>query len=142
VLELDTVRVTVAARSALRRWGAPLAVLAGGLLGAGTRAAVAAAFPVPPGSFPVTTFAVNLTGSVLLGGYLARRQRAVVGRWSLQFWAIGALGSFTTFSTFSVEVVRLMDTGAVGTALWYAIASTIGGLAAALAGDRIGKVVR
>lgn len=139
--ELRAVRVVAATRSALRRWGAPLAVLAGGLLGAGVRATVTTAFPVPAGSFPVATFAINLLGSLLLGGYLTRRQRAVVARWSLHFWAIGALGSFTTFSTFSLEVVRLLDAGTVVTALWYAAASTIGGLAAALLGDRIGRVV-
>jgi len=140
-IRVKAVRVVAATRSVLRRNGAPLAVLAGGLLGAGLRAAITAALPVPAGAFPVTTFAINLSGSLLLGGYLARRQRAVVARWSLQFWAIGALGSFTTFSTFSLEVVRLLDASMVATALWYASASTIGGLAAALLGGRIGRVV-
>ena len=39
-------------------------------------------------------------------------ERAVTGRWSLQFWAIGALGSLTTFSAFGLEVAQLLDNGA------------------------------
>lgn len=92
-----------------------------------------------PGGIPIATLVVNLLGSLLLGLYLARRERAAVSRLSLQFWAIGALGSFTTFSAFSLEVVRLVDGGAVTTALVYVLASTVGGLAAALVGDRLGS---
>ncbi len=90
----------------LRSLTAPAAVLAGGLAGSAARAAVVAAFPAEPAAFPTVTLAVNLTGSLLLGLYLARRQRSVVPRWTIPFWAIGVLGSFTTFSAFSVEVVR------------------------------------
>jgi CrcB protein len=99
-------------------------------------------FPVDPGRFPWPTLVVNVAGSLLLGLYLARRQRAVTARWSLQFWAIGALGSFTTFSTFSVEVFRLVDANAGSVAASYAVASLIGGLLAALLGERLGAVAR
>lgn len=124
------------------RLAAPVAVLGGGLLGAGGRAAIGALFPVGTGRFPVSTLLVNLGGSLLLGLYLARRQRAVTARWSLQFWAIGALGSFTTFSTFGAEVFRLVDAQALSLAVGYVAASMIGGLAAALIGQRLGKVAR
>ena len=117
-------------------------MLGGGLVGSAARATVAAAFPVTPGVFPGPTLAVNLAGSLLLGLYLARRQRAVTARWSLHFWAIGALGSFTTFSAFSVEVVRLVDAGAAPVAAGYVAASIVGGLAAALFGERLGRLSR
>jgi fluoride ion exporter CrcB/FEX len=52
------------------------------------------------------------------------------------------LGSLTTFSTFSYEVVLLVEAGAMGTAAWYAIASTVGGLIAAVVGGRVGEVWR
>lgn len=125
-----------------RRVAAPVAVLAGGFLGAGTRTAIAEMFPIGSGRFPATTLAINLAGSLLLGFYLARRQRAIGVRWSLHFWAIGGLGSFTTFSTFSAEVFRLISTGAVAVAVWYVVISMVGGVAAAVLGDRLGTVGR
>ncbi len=126
----------------LRALSAPAAVLAGGLAGSAARAAVVAAFPAEPAAFPTVTLAVNLTGSLLLGLYLARRQRSVVLRWTIPFWAIGVLGSFTTFSAFSVEVVRLLDAGSGWPATGYVLASILGGLAAALLGQRLGRVGR
>jgi len=119
-----------------------MAVLAGGLLGSGTRAGISERFPTAAGTFPTSTFLVNLTGSLLLGLYLARRQRAVTARSSVQFWAIGALGSFTTFSAFSVETFQLVDAGFNGLAAVYATVSLLGGLTAALLGDRLGSVGR
>ena len=124
------------------RWRGPLAVLGGGLLGSAARGAVGLAMPAASGEFPFATLIVNLAGSFLLGFYLARRQRAVSARWSLRFWAIGALGSFTTFSTFSLEVLQLIDVGLVSTAVGYVLASTLGGLTVALLGDRVGAVAR
>jgi fluoride exporter len=82
---------------------------------------------------------VNVVGSFALGLYLSRRDRAVTSRFSLQFWAVGVLGSLTTFSTFSYEVFLLVEAGAAGTAAGYAVASTIGGLLAAITGGRVGE---
>jgi len=116
---------------------APLAVMAGGLIGSGLRAAIVGVLPVDSGGFPVATLSINLAGSMLLGLYLARRQRAIVARWSLQFWAIGVLGSFTTFSALSVEVFLLIGSGEAVIAGSYVVISTLGGLAAALLGGRL-----
>jgi CrcB protein len=116
--------------------------LAGGLLGSGLRATIGELFPAAPGTFPAATLLVNLAGSLVLGFYLARRQRAITSGWSLRFWAIGGLGSFTTFSTFSAEVFRLVEAGAPIPAVWYVLASLIGGVAAALLGERLGSVGR
>jgi len=100
------------------------------------------AFPVGSGRFPATTLLINVAGSLLLGFFLARRQRAVTRRWSLHLWAIGALGSFTTFSTFSLEVFRLIAAGAAGMAARYVLASVVLGLGAAMLGQRLGRVGR
>ncbi len=124
----------------MRSLGAPVAVLAGGLLGSGLRVAVFDLFPVAAGTFPVPTLFANLTGSFFLGMYLARRQRAVSSGWSLRFWAIGVLGSFTTFSAFSAEVFQLVDADAIGMAAAYVLLSLVGGIAAALVGQRLGRV--
>jgi fluoride exporter len=130
------------ARVRFRRWGAPLAVLAGGLLGSAARYVVVSVISATDTGFPTATLTVNVAGSLLLGLFLARRQRAVVAGWSLRFWAIGVLGSFTTFSAFSYEVVRLIDVGNGGAAVGYVAASMLGGVAATLLGGRIGAVGR
>jgi CrcB protein len=85
---------------------------------------------------------VNLLGSLVLGFYLARRERATTLRWSVRFWAIGMLGSFTTFSGFSLDVVRLLQVDRPLMALGYVAASIVGGLALALLGERIGSLLR
>lgn len=100
---------------------------------------VGLALPSVAGVFPTATLVVNLFGSVALGFYITRRERAVVSRVSLQFWAIGVLGSLTTFSTFSIEVLQLIDAGALATAGVYATASTLGGLSCAVVGSRLAE---
>lgn len=117
-------------------------MLAGGIVGSAFRTAAGVAFPAPVGAIPSATLTVNVLGSLALGFYLARRERAVTSRFSLQFWAIGLLGSLTTFSTFSYEVLLLVEAGSGWTAAWYAIASTIGGLLAAVVGGRVGEAWR
>lgn len=117
-------------------------VLAGGLIGSAARVGVSYLLPAAPGRLPVATLIVNLTGSLLLGFYLARRERTVTAPLSLQFWGIGVFGSFTTFSTFSIEVAHLLAQGRAATAVGYIASSIIGGLILALAGQRLGSVIR
>jgi CrcB protein len=97
--------------------------------------------PSAAGEFPTAVLVINLTGSFLLGLYLARRERTISRPASLQFWAIGLLGSFTTFSTFTVDVIELAATGPSVAAAYVAL-SMLGGLALALAGHRIGAASR
>lgn len=96
----------------------------------------------PPRGFPVATLVINLIGSLLLGFYLARRQRSLAGRISVPFWGIGVFGSFTTFSAFSVEVVQLLGHRQVGLAFGYVVASVVGGMLAALVGQWTGSALR
>ncbi len=120
-----------------RRAGGWAAVAAGGLLGSAARAGIG--LWLDDEGFPTPILVVNLAGSLLLGLYLARRERAVGPRGSFQFWAIGVLGSFTTFSTFSIDLVRLVENGRLMIAMSYLLASIVGGLGAAIAGLRIGS---
>ncbi len=114
-------------------------VLGGGLIGSAARLGVGELVGPGGSGFPWATLGVNLAGAALAGFYLARRQRSVWPRWSLGFWAIGALGSFTTFSGFSVEVVRLTDDGRGWVAVAYVLVSMLGGVLAALIGDSVGR---
>jgi len=111
-------------------------------VGSAAREGIGLWFPTPIGGFPSGVLIVNIVGSFLLGVFLARRERAAAGRWSLQFWAIGVLGSFTTFSTFSVDVVHLVTDDRLFAAGGYVVASVIGGLVAALLGQRAGSIIR
>ncbi len=115
------------------------AVFAGGILGSALRTVTGELITASPGRWPLATLTVNLTGALVLGTYLTRRQRAVTRLWSLHLWAIGMLGSLTTFSAFSVEVFDLSRGGHVLTACGYAAVSTFGGLAVAFAGGRLAR---
>ncbi len=121
------------------RWQAVGFVAAGGLLGSAARTVIATGMKVPEGELPIGTLLINLVGSFLLGLFLARREKAVTWRWSLQFWGIGLLGSFTTFSAFSVEALRLFSLGDTVNATKYVAVSVVGGLACVIAGERIGE---
>lgn len=118
------------------------AVLAGGIIGSAARTGVGHLLPASSGRMPVTTLIVNLSGSLLLGFYLARREQTVTAPLSLQFWGIGVFGSFTTFSTFSIEVLDLLGQGQAATAVAYVATSIVGGLILALSGQRLGSVIR
>ena len=80
-------------------------------------------------AFPWATLAVNVTGSFamgLLAGWLARHDGAEGWRLLL---GVGLLGGFTTFSAFSLELLSLIERGAPGLALAYALVSVAAGLA-------------
>jgi CrcB protein len=112
-----------------------LAVAVGGALGAVARYELGHTWPVAAGTFPWTTLAVNLAGSLVLGVVLtvaaggsttAARLRA--------FAAVGFCGGFTTFSTWMVEVVLLGRDGDVALGAVYSLVSIVLGLVAVAAG--------
>ncbi|MEU1886780.1 CrcB family protein [Micromonospora rifamycinica] len=129
------------------------AIAAGGVLGALARAGVQTALPHAPTGFPWSTFAVNVTGCLLIGalmGVLGRRPARVPGRRPARvpgrrragplvrpFLAVGVLGGFTTFSAYVVDVHRALAAGAIGTALGYLAGTLVGGLLAVAAGDAL-----
>ncbi len=106
----------------------------GGAVGALARWGVAEAVG-PSGGWPWATLLVNLTGCFLLGVVLG-----VVGRrspepsWVKPFLGVGVLGGYTTYSAFAVEVVELVDDGALAVAAGYVAASVLGGVLAVAAG--------
>lgn len=95
-----------------------------------------------PVAFPLGTFAVNLTGSVLLGlvaglsadrGLLPPQARLALG--------IGFCGAYTTFSTWSLETLRLMEAGSWGLAALNVAGSTVAGLAGAWLGLVLARAI-
>lgn len=88
-----------------------------------------------PGSFPLGTLVVNVTGSFLLG-FIAR-YALETPEFSLQtrvFLTAGLCGGYTTFSTFSQETVELLEHGHYATALTYMGTSVVVSLLAAATG--------
>lgn len=110
------------------------AVALGGALGAVARHALGEAFPIDADGFPWTTFAINVTGSLLL---------ALLPAWSVvrrhevlpPLLGTGVLGGFTTMSAFAEQVRALADHGHTGTAGTYLVATLAAGLTAVVVAD-------
>ena len=118
---------------------APLGlILAGGAVGTTVRYLLGRVFPPTAGSFPWTTFTINVIGAFSLGLLvfaLARRGADAGGLRRLRLLlGTGVLGGFTTYSTFALEVHGLLGGGQFWTGLGYAAGSVLTGVAAAAGG--------
>lgn len=108
-----------------------LLVIAGAAVGAPLRYLLDRAVQTRhTGRFPWGTFAVNVSGCLLLGGLTGAGLPAL---WTA-LAGTGFCGAFTTYSTFSYETVRLTEQRAYSTAVGYVASSVIAGPAAAAAG--------
>lgn len=117
-------------------------VAAGGAVGAVARVAFAAWFPAAPGNLPWVTLVENLVGAFLLALVLTiLTERLALDPAVRLLLCTGMLGAFTTYSTLAVELDRLLAAGAVAVAGTYVALSLAGGLTAALAGLRVGRVL-
>ncbi|BDZ41723.1 hypothetical protein GCM10025865_10220 [Paraoerskovia sediminicola] len=119
-------------------------VLAGGAVGTAGRYGLSLAIPVV-GGWHVATLVANVVGAFALGflleallrpGAESRRTRRL--RLGL---GTGLLGGFTTFSSLAFEIERLFADGDPGTALAYAAATLVLGVAACVAGIVLGARV-
>ncbi|MEA3056915.1 MAG: fluoride exporter [Actinomycetota bacterium] len=86
------------------------------------------------GPFPVGTFVVNVSGSLLLGLLVGAALYHGFSGAPRAWLATGFCGAYTTFSTFGLETVALGERAERRTAGAYVAASTIIGCAAAAAG--------
>ncbi|MFD5624673.1 fluoride efflux transporter CrcB [Streptomyces sp. NPDC127072] len=91
--------------------------------------------------FPWGTFAVNVTGCLVLGlltgaagaGHASSHLQLLIGT--------GLCGALTTYSTFSFETLRLTEIGAGFQAAAYVVASVVVGLGAAFGGVSLAQSV-
>lgn len=116
-------------------WPVLAAVAVGGAAGASARYGAALLWPVGPGGFPWTTFAVNAVGCALIGVLMALIAAASkpVHRLVRPFLGTGVLGGFTTFSTYAVDTERLLDGGRPGPGLLHLALTPLTALAAVAA---------
>ncbi|MBS4190817.1 fluoride efflux transporter CrcB [Bacillus sp. FJAT-49705] len=114
-----------------------LLVMIGGFFGAITRYGIGEWVHINNG-FPLGTFFINLTGSLVLGWLLTfiSQRRKAMKRLSL-FVGTGFLGSFTTFSTFSVETIYLIVNKDYFLAIIYVLLSVTLGLVFAFLGYKL-----
>jgi CrcB protein len=118
-------------------------VMAGGAVGAGARYLTGRAMTQALGSgWPWGTLTVNLVGGLLMGllvGALARNATASGETWRLLL-GVGVLGGYTTFSSFALDVVGMIERGALAAAFAYTLLSVIGAVAALFAGLALVRV--
>lgn len=106
------------------------AVFAGGVLGALARVALERAGTPAAPHWPWATFAINVSGSVLLGYFATRLQdRLPLSAYRRPLLGTGFCGAFTTFSTLQLELAQMVDAHHVARAVAYAAASIAAGYA-------------
>jgi len=93
-------------------------------------------------NFPLGTFAINITGSFLIGFLMTLMSERFIEnpQWRLLL-VVGGLGGYTTFSTFQYETGKLVMDGELGYAVLNIVLSVAVGFAALKLGDVIAKLV-
>jgi CrcB protein len=84
--------------------------------------------------FPWGTFAVNVTGCLILGLLTGAVAAGAASSHLQLLLGTGLCGALTTYSTFSYETLRLTETGAG----LYALANIVGGVTAGLGAAFLG----
>jgi len=118
-----------------------ISVAIGGALGSMARYLVGGWFASRfGGSFPYGTFVINVTGSFIIGLFLAfAEERVALSPYWRLFFAVGFVGGYTTFSTFEYESARLFQAGQTLLGATYLIGSVVTGGVAVIAGMVLGS---
>jgi len=115
------------------------AIAVGGGIGGLARYLLSAAFPAGSG-FPWAIFAVNVSGSFVLGLLMVYMLDVWPPRRFLRpFLAVGLIGGYTTFSTYAGGVVTLLTGGRLALADSYALTSIVAALTAVWCGMKAAR---
>ena len=90
-------------------------------------------------ALPVGTFVVNISGSLMLGWFLALAGERGMSETTRLAVAVGFVGAYTTFSTFVYESSTLMHAGLGWRAIVNVVASVVVGLVAVRVGIWLGR---
>ena len=118
-----------------------LIVALGGALGAVSRYALDRAAVAVLGPTVLGVLLINVTGSFLLGLFVAASDSFGWSSSMRLLAAVGFLGSYTTFSTLTVASVQLAESGELTRAVLNIAGSICLGLAAALLGLVVGRAL-
>jgi len=91
--------------------------------------------------FPLGTFLVNVSGSLLIGFLWGVSERVVVSPKLRMFGLVGILGGYTTFSTYSLESFSLLRDGEYRTALGNIFLTNIVAIAFVFVGYFLSKML-
>ena len=113
----------------------------GGFLGANARYLLGGYISDRWGAvFPLGTFVINVTGSFILGFFMAYAQeRPWVAPGARLLFAVGFVGAYTTFSTFEYETMRLIQERELMLATLNIVGSLLSGTIAVFAGLALGE---
>jgi CrcB protein len=112
-------------------------------LGGVARTALAELGPSDPTAWPWSTALVNVVGAFLLAYFATRLQeRLPLSSYRRPLLGTGLCGALTTFSTLQLELLRMLDAGALRLAAAYATVSLFGGLLAVFAAQALTRRVR
>ena len=130
-------------RDVVREHRDVLAVIAvGGAIGSLGRWAVGELVPHDPGGFAWSTFAVNVSGALLLGLLMAFMADLLAStRYVRPLLGVGVLGGWTTFSTYMFDARAGLAADRVPTALLYLGGTVVVGLVAVWLGLVAGRWV-
>lgn len=115
----------------------------GGVLGANLRFAVnRLALKYLSASMPYGTLIVNVTGSFVLGFFLAwTTERVLASPHWRPLVAVGFCGAYTTFSSYGFETVTLLEQGHYGLATANFLTNNVLVLLAVLAGMALARAL-
>jgi fluoride exporter len=116
-------------------------IAVGGGVGSLARYLLGAAFPAGQG-FPWAIFAVNVSGSFILGVLTVYLLEVWPPRRFLRpFLAVGLIGGYTTFSTYAGGIMTLLTAGRLAVAGSYALTSILAALVAVWCGVKAARAV-
>ena len=117
-----------------------LIVAVGGMFGALSRYFLFVLLAEKSMLFPWATFIVNMTGCFAMGFVTETcGLKASLPPEIKILLTTGFLGAFTTFSTFSLDIVNLLNKGAVLTVVIYAAMSVLLGILGVYAGSYLSR---
>jgi fluoride exporter len=92
--------------------------------------------------FPLGTFVINVSGSFILGFFMAYAQdRPWLEPSARLLFAVGFVGAYTTFSTFEYETMRLLQQREILLAMVNIFGSLLSGMVAVFAGFMLGELI-